>query len=294
MPDAALRDSRPRTPSEVDSFRPSAARMYDYYLGGSNHLAADREAADALLDAVPQVAEVARQNREFLHRVVEYAVQHGVTQFLDLGSGYASPGGLPEVALAHDPSCRVVAVDIDPAVVAQVQTIVRTSRLSGQVGAVHSDLRDLTAILEHPVTQRLIDFDRPVAILCLAVLHFVPGDLQHRVLAPLRRTAARGSLLALSHATAAAPTPTDAPVPPGRAQSIGVSRPDPSTIVRLIYDCTLTPLTLRTESELRRAIGDLDLVSPGLVPVDRWHPPSSGPETVVPPISSLLAAVAQL
>ncbi|GAA3384531.1 SAM-dependent methyltransferase [Cryptosporangium minutisporangium] len=278
--------------------------MYDYYLGGSNHLAADREAADALLDAVPHVAEVARQNRAFLRRVVEYAVRHGVTQFLDLGSGFASADGLPDVALALDSECRVVSVDIDPGVVTQVQTTVRASGLTDRVGALHADLRDLVGVLEHPVTRRLLDFDRPVAILCLAVLHFVPGEL-HRVLGPLRRTAAPGSLFAFSHATAAAPISADAPTLPSPVSPAPVGRtrtqetyrptaPDQTTIVRLIYDCTLTPLTLRSESELRRAIGDLRLVSPGLVPVDRWHPASSGPESAGQPLAGMLAAVAHL
>ena len=283
MPDAAVRDLRPRTPFEVDSFRPSAARMYDYYLGGTNHLAADREAADALLDAVPQVADLAAQNRAFLRRVVEFAVSQGVTQFLDLGSGFASAGGVADVALAGDPASRVVAVDIDPGVASQVATAVRTSGLAGRVGALHADLRDLVGVLEHPVTRRLLDFDRPIAILCLAVLHFVPGDLD-RVLGPLRRTAAPGSLLALSHATLA---PAPAEHAPRRRGG-----PDPAAIVRLVYDCTLTPLTLRSEDQLRASLTECELVEPGIVPLHEWRPtagaqaPGSG--------VGLLGAVARL
>ncbi|EXG81046.1 SAM-dependent methyltransferase [Cryptosporangium arvum] len=265
-----LHAPRSRTPVEVDSFRPSAARMYDYYLGGRNHLAADREAADALLDAVPEVVTAAQQNRAFLRRVVEYAVGQGVTQFLDLGSGYASPGGVPEVACAGDATSRVVAVDIDPGVTAQVGSTARATGVSGRVGAIHADLRDAIGVLEHPVTRRLIDFDRPVAILCLAVLHFVPGELD-RVLGPLRRAAPRGSLLAFSHAAASeAPTTTE-------------------RITRLVYDCTLTPLVLRSEETLTAAVSGLELVDPGIVPVNRWRAPDADA-----PASTLLGGVARL
>ncbi|MFG1925868.1 SAM-dependent methyltransferase [Cryptosporangium sp. NPDC048952] len=252
MPNSLLREPRPRTPVEVDSFRPSAARMYDYYLGGRNHLAADREAADALLDAVPEVALAARENRAFLRRVVEHAVQDGVTQFLDLGSGFTSPGGVPEVASECDATSRVVAVDIDPGVTAQVGSTARATGVSGRVGAIHADLRDVVGVLEHPVTKRLIDFDRPVAILCLAVLHFVPGELG-RVLGPLCRAAAPGSLFAFSHVEAVeAPTETQ-------------------RITRLVYDCTLTPLVPRSAETLHAAVSDLELVEPGIVPVSDWR-----------------------
>ncbi|GAA0275846.1 SAM-dependent methyltransferase [Cryptosporangium japonicum] len=269
---STLHAPRSRTPVEVDSFRPSAARMYDYYLGGRNHLAADREAADALLDAVPDIAVAAQQNRAFLRRVVEYAVGQGVTQFLDLGSGYTSPGGVPEVACASGAASRVVAVDIDPGVTAQVGSTARATGVSGRVGAIHADLCDAAGVLEHPVTRRLLDFDRPVAILCLAVLHFVPGDLE-RVLGPLRRAAAPGSLLAFSHA-AAGETPSTT-----------------ERITRLVYDCTLTPLVLRSAETLTDAVGGLDLVEPGIVPVNRWHP--AGTDAAAP-ASGLLGGVARL
>ncbi|WP_142704267.1 SAM-dependent methyltransferase [Cryptosporangium phraense] len=282
MPETVLRASRPTTPVEVDSFRPNAARMYDYYLGGSNHLAADREAADALLDAVPLVAEAARQNRAFLGRVVEFALGRGITQFLDLGSGYSSPEA---VALAGGPGVRVVAVDIDPRVVSQVQLDARVSGRGAQVGAVHADLGDAAGVLGHPVTRRLIDLDRPVAILCLAVLHFVPGPLD-RVLGPLRRAVAPGSLLAVSHGAA---TPTSA----GRTRSEGAARPaapSPASISRLIYDCTLTPLTLRSAPDVRAALGDTELVEPGLVEIASWR----APESSSPGRSGLIGGVASL
>lgn len=285
MSEVLLRRPRSRTPVEVDSFRPSAARMYDYYLGGSNHLAADREAADALLEAVPAVATAARQNRAFLRRAVEFASQQGIAQFLDLGSGFTSPGGVPEVALARNAASRVVAVDLDPGVTAQVGTVARTMGVSGQVGAIHADLRDMVGVLEHPVARRLLDFDRPIAILCLAVLHFVPGELE-RVLGPLRRIPAPGSLLAFSHATTVPPRSPE----PGATCS---AEPDAAAIVRLVYDCTLTPLVLRSEDTLRSAVAGLELVDPGMVPVSQWRP-TTRDLSIEPPASTLLGAIARV
>lgn len=265
---------RRETPPEVDSFRPSAARMYDYYLGGTNHLAADREAADALLAAVPDVADTARANREFLRRVVEYATSHGVRQFLDLGAGFALAGGVSDVALAAEPDARIVAVDIDPSVVAQIQSSTRADDRTNRVGAVHADLRDAVGILQDPVTRRMLDPDQPVAILCLSVLHFVNGDLR-RVLDPLRQAVTGGSLLAISHATTA-PAPSG---PPGLNHG---------AVARLIYDCTLTPLTLRTRTELDQLLIGLEVIGPGIVPVNQWG------ATAHRPVPSLLGAVARL
>jgi hypothetical protein len=270
--------SNHRTPIEVDSFRPSAARMYDYYLGGTHHLGADREAADALLAAVPSVAGIARANRSFLGRAVRYAAAQGVDQFLDLGAGFPLVGGVPEVALAANPQARVVAVDIDPGVVARTQAAISDEGLTYQVGAVHADLCDAVGVLRHPVTRRLLDLDRPVAILCLSVLHFIGGDLL-RVLGPLRKAVPAGSLLALSHASGVA-----GPAP----RNDGL---DPDTIIRLIYDCTLTPLSLRSHGELSSLLAGLALAEPGLVPVDQWRP---SPQAPAAGGGTLLGAVAHL
>jgi hypothetical protein len=266
VPRTALR----HTPVEVDSFRPSAARMYDYYLGGTHHLAADREAADALLAAVPDVAAIAKANRSFQRRVIEYASANGVDQFLDLGAGFPLAGGVSDVALAANPKARVVSVDIDPGVVASIQAAISADGLGGRVGAVHADLRDAPGVLEHPVTRRLLDLDRPVAVLFLSVLHFVGGDLG-RVFDPLRKAMAGGSLLALTHATAPAP---------GERATTTTDGLDQATIVRLIYDCTLTPISFRTTTELDALLTGLSLVAPGLVPIDRWRAEAAGPLSV--------------
>jgi hypothetical protein len=278
-PPIAPRSSRPhRTPVEVDSFRPSAARMYDYFLGGTHHLAADREAADALLAAVPQVTALSRANRGFLRRAVAYASARGIDQFLDLGSGFPLAGGVPDAALAANPDARVVAVDIDPGVVARTQAAISDDGLTCQVGAVHADLRDAVGVLGHPVTRRLLDLDRPVAILCLSVLHFIGGDLT-RVVDPLRRAVPAGSVLALSHAS------------PSRETEKSPGGLDPDTVLRLIYDCTLTPLSLRNHAELSALLAGLHLAPPGLVPLDQWRPTAEAPPSGS---TALLGAVAHL
>ena len=282
-PDArgrTLRTDLRHTPVEVDSFRPSAARMYDYYLGGTHHLAADREAADALLAAVPGVTAIAKANRSFQRRAIEYASANGVDQFLDLGAGFPLPGGVPDVALAANPEARVVSVDIDPGVVASNQAAIGADGLGGRVGAVHADLRDAHGVLEHPVTQRLLDFDRPVAVLMLSVLHFVGGDLG-RIIDPLRKAMAGGSMLALTHATAP---------PTGEKATITPDGLDQGTIVRLIYDCTLTPLSFRTTAELGALLTGLPLAAPGLVPIDNWRPEAGTP----PNVRTLFGAIAHV
>jgi cyclopropane fatty-acyl-phospholipid synthase-like methyltransferase len=253
--------------------------MYDYYLGGSHHLAADREAADALLAAIPDLAEAARANRSFMRRVIGYAATRGVDQFLDLGAGFPLDGGVADVALALNPNSRVVSVDIDPGVVARLQAAISDGGLTCQVGAVHADLRDVHGVVNHPVTRRLVDFDRPVAVLCLSVLHFVGGDLG-RVLDPLRTAMTGGGTLALSHASAFDSDDAQR----GSAQEKGA-------IARLIYDCTFTPLTLRTGAELGTLLAGLPLVDPGLVPVEQWR---SAAEPAPGPASRLLGGVARI
>jgi hypothetical protein len=172
----------------------------------------------------------------------------------------------------------VVSVDIDPGVVARTQAAISDEGLNCQVGAVHADLRDAVGVLRHPVTQRLLDLDRPVAILCLSVFHFIGGDLV-RVIDPLRKAVPGGSMLAISHASGS----SELEKRPGDL--------DPDTVLRLIYDCTLTPISLRTDAELSALLRGLHLVPPGLLPIDQWRPedhvPASGS-------TAMLGAVAHL
>ena len=154
----------------LDIERPSAARMYDYYLGGSHNFAVDRAAADAVLAVIPDVPVGAQANRAFLRRAVRYLVEAGVTQFIDIGSGIPTLGNVHEIAQQADPRTRVVYVDTDPVAVAHSRLILGGNE---RATVIHEDLRRPGEILEHPDVRQLIDFDQPVALMLVAVLHFV-------------------------------------------------------------------------------------------------------------------------
>ncbi len=156
----------------LDTSVPNAARMYDYWLGGKDHFAADREAADRQARAIPQLPWLARQNREFLRRAVRFCAGEGITQFLDIGSGLPTNHNVHEVAQQVNPDARVVYVDLDPVVVTHARAL-----LSGRnTTAVAGDICRPDDILAAPQLRRLIDFSQPVAVLALAVLHFIPDQ----------------------------------------------------------------------------------------------------------------------
>ncbi|MBT8226798.1 MAG: hypothetical protein HKP61_17235, partial [Dactylosporangium sp.] len=182
---------------EDDTTRASIARMYDFLLGGSRNFAADRAAAGRAVTQMPDLPAVLRANRAFLGRVVRHLLAAGVRQFLDLGSGIPTVGNVHEIAHRHDPTVRVVYVDLDPVAVLTADEI-----LAGDpyTAVVRADLRRPDLILDHPDVRRLIDLDHPVAVLMVAVLHLVPdaedpaGILDH-----LHQVLPAGSYLALSH-----------------------------------------------------------------------------------------------
>jgi SAM-dependent methyltransferase len=243
----------------VDMSRPNAARMYDCFLGGAYNFEADRQAAQAVLAVAPDVEDAAHANRQFLGRAVRYALGRGIRQFLDLGCGIPTVGNVHEIADAADPAARVLYVDSDRVVVAHARALLVDTDTAA---AIEADLRDVADILGHEQTRRLIDFDQPVAVLLVSVLHFVPGpaDELAGVVRELLRPAAPGSLLVISHASQVATT----------AQTEAVRR---------LYGRTPTPLHLRSPGEIRALFGGLDLVAPrpymaapaGLVPVAEWR-----------------------
>lgn len=235
--------------------RPNAARMYDYLLGGSHNFAADRQAADAVLAVAPEVGVAARANRAFLRRAVRYALDEGVRQFIDLGSGIPTVGCAHEVAQGFDPESRTVYVDVEPVTIAHARTLLRGNP---NADVVEADICFPDMVLRDQVTRRLIDFTQPVAVLCVAVLHFIPGDVD-LVLAPFRSIMSPGSVLAISHATSIRTT----------AQTIEVER---------LYQRTPTPLQLRRPDEVLALFQGLDLApstagssDAGLVTVAEWR-----------------------
>ena len=247
-------------PREVDIDRPSAARMYDYYLGGSHNFAVDRELAREAVDDWPALPRLLQANRAFLRRAVRYCVAQGVRQFLDVGSGIPTAGNVHEVARAADPGARVVYVDVDAVAVAHAPALLADDPATGVVQA---DLCDVDAVLDDPVTRATLDLDRPVALLVVALLHFVPDDRRPgEVLAGYREAMSPGSHLVLSHASAdGAPVEAE-----GHAT---------------LYRRTSTPMTMRSHDEVLALFDGFGLVEPGLVLFPRWRPDDHEPATDV-------------
>ncbi|RZT86775.1 O-methyltransferase involved in polyketide biosynthesis [Pseudonocardia sediminis] len=235
-----------------DLERANAARMYDYLLGGAHNFAVDREAAEHALARRADLGEVARANRRFLGRVVRRCLDEGIGQFLDLGSGVPTVGNVHEIAHAGAPDARVAYVDIEPVAVAAGRSLVAGSDL---VTVTHGDLRDPAAVLGAPTVAQHLDLTRPVAVLAVAVLHFVPGDLT-ALLAGYRDALVPGSVLALSHG------------------SDDVDDPELAARVRAgveAYRGTASEAHLRTRAEIVDALGGADaLLPPGLVDLEDW------------------------
>jgi SAM-dependent methyltransferase len=171
--------------------------MYDYWLGGMSNTAADRTAADAIGTKYPSAPIAVRANRSFLRRAVRYLAEAGVDQFLDLGSGIPTVGNVHEIAQAVNPAARVVYVDLEPVAVAASRKLLAENP---NATIIRADLRDVGTILAGPDVRGLLDFDRPIAVLMVSVLHFVPDeDDPEGVVATYRDALAPGSHLVLSH-----------------------------------------------------------------------------------------------
>ncbi|TMM38036.1 MAG: hypothetical protein E6F99_10115 [Actinobacteria bacterium] len=239
----------------------TAARIYDYYLGGIHNFPADQEAARTLLTQFPCIPEVARANRAFLRRAVGYLVDAGIRQFLDIGSGIPTAGNVHEIAQKAAPDARVVYVDIDPQAVMESLEILDGNPYAS---AVQGDLRDAAAILRSPAVRRLLDFRQPVGLLIVSVLHFVPEDgPAYDAVAHLVGALPSGSYLALSHAASEA------------FDHLFQQSANKDDVYR---QQTPTPGTSRTREEVERFFAGLDMVKPGLVRLGEWRPDPADPE----------------
>ncbi|MHA6800202.1 SAM-dependent methyltransferase [Bounagaea algeriensis] len=239
----------------ADLDRPNAARMYDYYLGGSQNLALDREAAEQALSRFPHTARSAQANRAFLTRAVHYCLDNGIQQFLDLGSGIPTKGNVHEVAHARDADARVAYVDIEPVAVAHARRLLHPLP---QVTVTQADLRDPQQVLTAPGVADLFDWHQPVAVLCVAVLHFVSDrDDPGTILARYRHALAAGSALVLSHVSD--DQPTEELAAPHRA-------------VAEVYQHSNTPAYLRDRASIAALLEDAALAEPGLVDALHWRP----------------------
>lgn len=244
--------AEPEAGSRIDPNLPSPARVYDVHLGGAHNFAADRELAEQAVAMMPELPALLRANRSFLRRAVRYLTGRGIRQFLDLGSGIPTVGNVHSIAQEHDRKARVLYVDNDPIAVEHGNAV-----LDGNpdAEAVLADLRDPETVLASPAVERLLDFSQPLAVLAVAVLHFVPdADEPAHVLSSYTDRLAPGSYLALSHATSGGHTP-------GGLDSAAD-----------LYAARMRGFTLRSPRECDAFFSGLELVDPGVVPVELWHP----------------------
>jgi S-adenosyl methyltransferase len=237
---------------EIDMSRPSAARVYDAYLGGSHNFQVDRDAAARVVEFMPELPEILRANRSFLRRAVRYLVDQGITQFLDLGSGIPTVGNVHEIAWQANPDCRIVYVDIDPVAVEHSRLILRGF---DHATAILGDLRRPREILNDAQTRGMLDFTGPVAVLMVAVLHFVPdSDDPRGIIGQYLDAVVPGSYLAISHASLEGATP---------------SRAEEATQQ---YRRSVTDVTMRTRAEITDLFAGVELMDPGVVYLSEWHP----------------------
>ncbi|GAA3009119.1 SAM-dependent methyltransferase [Streptosporangium longisporum] len=251
---AQATDDRPPS-ARIDPTIPHPARIYDYLLGGKDHFAADREAAEQLVRVSPGTREGVRAHRAFLRRVVRYlAEETGTTQFLDIGTGIPTQGNTHEIAQGVNPASRVAYVDNDPIVLAHGRALL-TSSEEGMTTVIEADLRDPDRILSDPQVNEVIDFDRPVALVMAGVLHFVTDDDGPAAMIERYKAAVpSGSHLLLSHITL-----DFAP----QVNSDEFTKP---------YDKGTAPMVPRTHAEIEGFFRDWTMVDPGLVEVVEWRP----------------------
>ena len=241
---------------KFDPSRPNVARVYDYLLGGKDHFAADRQAAQRLIAALPNAAAMAKANRTFLAAAVRHVARQGIAQYLDIGAGLPTSPSVHECARAIIPGARVAYVDSDPVAVTHAQALLATG--DGVVAA-EGDAREPEAILADPGLAAVIDLNEPVCLLLVSMLHFLTADEADMIVGTFRQRMVPGSYLIISQGNA--------------------SRP-PREAVQDAYGSGIT-LTGRPAGEIAAYFDGFDLVPPGLVPVAEW--PAAQPDAWPPP-----------
>ena len=255
-------------PEGVDLTRPSAARMYDYYLGGAHNFAVDRNLAGQALALFPDGQLIAQANRAFLHRAVRYLLSQGVRQFIDIGSGIPTAGNVHEIAQKSDPETRVLYVDHDPVAVAHSELILQDTP---NARVLMADLRHPNEILGAPTLTELLDLTQPIGVLMVAVLHFVSeADRPEDLITQFLDVLSPGSHLVISQGT-------------------GEGRQAEAQKLKELYRSTSTPITYRTRDQIGTLFNGWELVEPGVVWVPEWRP--DWPDDVGPdPASTVVAA----
>ncbi|MFB9837262.1 SAM-dependent methyltransferase [Actinoallomurus acaciae] len=252
-----------RGPRGFDTRVANIARMNDYFLGGKDNFAADRKAAEELLTIAPEIKDMVVENRRFLGRAVRYLCERGIRQFIDVSTGLPTRDNTHEVARSRGPGSVTVYVDSDPVVLSHARAILVDNASSS---AVEGDILHPRELLERCREDGLIDFDRPVAVVILGALHFIPhSDEPFKKVALLRDLLPGGSHLLLSHA-------------------VFDDRPDAVTPVEDVYRALLNrpgENAARTLDEVRPFFDGFELAEPGLVPLRGWRPDK--PVNTAPP-----------
>jgi O-methyltransferase involved in polyketide biosynthesis len=236
-----------------DTSVPSPARMWNYWVGGKDHFAADREAADKIMAAMPSLPAIARSVRHFLIDIVHtLTVDYGIRQFLDIGTGLPTADNTHDVAQRAAPASRIVYADYDPVVLTHARALL-TSSPEGRTDYIQADLRDTGKILA--AAERTLDFSKPVAILLLAVLHFIPDeDDPYGIVQELMDAVPTGSYLVIVHAPSDR-NPEEMAEQTRRYNDSGAARMRP-----------------RSQEEILRFFRGLELIEPGLASLSEWLP----------------------
>jgi len=259
-------------PPGIDTGKANIARVYDYWLGGSNNFRADQDAARTMIAIEPNIRAIARANRAFLCRAVRFlATEAGIRQFIDIGSGIPTGRNVHEVAQEAAPGSRVVYADIDEVAVAHSRLLLEDH---ADTAVIQADVREPDSILTAPETQLLIDLSQPVGLLLVSVLHFLDGsDEPWRVMAHLRDALAPGSYLVLSHGT-------------------GEAKPDVAAAANTVYLSRVSARgDHRSRAEILRFFDGFELVDPGLVYLTQWRPDDPAEEAADASRYWLLAGV---
>jgi O-methyltransferase involved in polyketide biosynthesis len=228
-----------------DATVPNIARVWDYWLGGKDNFAADRELAEKMLDLYPLSAEMAKENRQFLGKAVSYVAGQGIEQFIDVGAGLPTAVNTHDAACQAAPDAKVAYIDNDPVVLAHAKALLAQDP---NVVALPGDVRDPQAILADPDLNRLISWTQPVCVLLCGVLHFLDASQARRVAAAFTLAMPPGSYLIIS---------------------VGTGEDDQlSTDFKAAY--TAAPLYFHSPGQIIAFFSGLELVSPGLVPARAW------------------------
>jgi hypothetical protein len=252
----------------IDTSRPHSARIYDYFLGGKNHFAADREVAEKSLASVPSGRIGAREQRAFLGRAVRFlAAEAGIRQFLDIGTGLPTTNNVHEIAQAVVPAAHVVYVDNDPLVLTHARALL-TSSDEGRTAYIHADLRSPGEILSSPVVREVLDFSQPVALMLVGILHFLEDkDDPKRIIDTMVDALPPGSYVTASHLNPEHdPVGVAAGVRAYLAGGVSVQARDSSEFAELVFR-------------------GLELVPPGVVSVSEWRPEAGTPRPTLAEVS---------